>query len=171
MTKKGYLTPQEYKAIRESLGFTQEEAADFHRVQNVRTIKRWENGSSYVSALACNKITELLTRINWAIKEALKVYQDFIDAHPNDELEVALIVYPEDCYKKFAVGFEDLPNNVHRAMVKRLYLALREMNIDAGIVLFNPQDYFTFLAVNNLTDNQASRGAWATDYRARLLLA
>ena len=170
MTKKGYLTPQEYKAIRESLGFTQEEVADFHHLQSVRTIKKWERGDSYVSELACDKITSLLERVNWAIKEALKVYKDFQEKHPEDEIEVTLIVYPEECYQKFAVGFEDLPNNVHRAMVKRLYLALREMNIDTGIVLFNPQDYFTFLAVNNLTDNQASRGAWASDYRSRLLL-
>lgn len=165
MPKAGYLTATEYKAIRKLLGFTLEEAKDFHKVQNISTIKRWENGYSKISELACDKITDLLKKINWTIAQALEK----VDEMPEDS-EVVLITYPESCIRKFAVGFQNLPANVHNAMIARLYSAIREKGIACGVVEFNVQDYLNFLAINKMQDNQASRSAWAGDYRSRLII-
>ncbi|MBQ9235446.1 MAG: DUF4447 family protein [Alphaproteobacteria bacterium] len=166
MSKKGYLTAAEYKILRQLLGFTQAQAAEFHCVQNIRTIQRWEKGDSWVSELACDKITALAEKINWAIDQALKQAQQF---KPN-ELEITLIIYPDSCYKKFAHGFENLPNSVHQAMIARTYTALKELRYNAGIVEFNPQDYFAYMGATGQTDNQSTRAAWACDYHDRLIL-
>lgn len=148
------------------LGFTQAQAAKFHNVQSVRTIKRWESGDSSVSEVACEKIIDLANKINWVIEQAIEQASKY---SPN-ELEITLIVYPDGCYKKYAVGFENLPNSVHQAMITRTYAELSKLGYGVGVVEMNTQDYFIFLANNNLKDNQASRSAWACDYRGRLLL-
>lgn len=164
MTKKGYLTAQEYTAIRKTLGLTQEEARDFHRCQNIRTIQRWEKGDSWVSELACDKITALFNQVNRVIAAAIEQAQKF----SKEELEVILIIYPDSCYKKYAYGFENLPNSVHRAMIYRTYTALKEMGIKSGVVEFNPQDYFVFLGQNSLSDCPQSRSLWAVSYHRKL---
>lgn len=161
------MTAEEYKAIRLILGMTQEEAADFHKVQNVRTIKRWEKGESWVSERACDKITGLLEKVNRTIDAVLDISKEILKK--GDELDGVMIVYPDSCYKKFAVGFADLPNSIHKAMVTRIYLALKELGVETGIVEFNPQDYFTYLSIHGLEDSQAVRAAWASDYRDRIL--
>lgn len=166
MSRKGYLTSVEYKLLRTSLGFTQAQAAEFHNVQNVRTIKRWESGDSWVSELACDRITKLAEKVNWTIQHAVEQASNY----KPEELEITLIVYPDGCYKKYAVGFEDLPNSVHQAMITRTYTALSRLGYKVGVVEMNTQDYFIYLAKNNLKDDQVSRSAWACDYRERLLL-
>lgn len=166
MSKKGYLTAEEYRAIRQALGMTLEEAAEFHRVQNIRTIIRWEKGDSWVSELACDKITGLLEKINKTISETIEMAREVLK---KGELEAVLIIYPDSCYKKFAVGFAELPNSVHKAMIVRTYTALKELGADTGIVEFNPQDYFAYIGSQGMTDNPASRAAWAADYRRRIL--
>ncbi len=165
MSKVGYLTAAEYRAIRQTLGMTQAEAKEFHKVKNIMTIKRWEKGTSRVSELACDKIMALFERVNWSINQALEQARKL----PAAECEVVLVVYPDACYSKFAIGFEGLPNSVHRAMIQRTYVALRELGYSAGVVEFNPQDYLTYLAARSLTDSQDNRGAWACDYRSRFL--
>ena len=55
-------------------------------------------------------------------------------------------------------------------MIVRTYTALKELGANVGIVEFNPQDYFTFLAKNGFRDGKDARAAWAGDYRSRLLL-
>lgn len=166
MSKKGYLTAAEYKSLRQLLGFSQAEAADFHKVQNRRTIIRWENGTSWVSELACNKICELAEKINWTIEQAVKK----IAKSNSEETEIVLIVYPDECYRKFVVNMGDLPNSVHRAMISRLYDLARQQGYQVGIVEFNPQDYFAFLAAKGLSDSQDNRAEWAADYRSRIIL-
>lgn len=167
MSKKGYLTAAEYKTIRQFLGFSQQEAAEFHNVQNVRTIKRWENGDSWVSELACDKITKLLKQIQWTIGQAVERYRELPHAQ---ETSVVLITYPDNCLAKFVPNWGNLPASVHRAIIAHTYTALKELGADVGIVVFNPQDYFTYLAAHNLSDGQDSRSAWACDYRSRLML-
>ncbi len=155
MTKKGFLTAEEYKTIRQTLGFSQAEAAAFHKLQNIRTVKRWENGDSFVSELACNKITRLFELIKAQIKSAVeKIIQT-----PRDT-EIVLVVYPEGC-RDLIPGLGDLPMSVHNAMIRRVYIAARELGQDVGIVTFNPQSYFSFLAARGLTDNQDNRAKWA----------
>ncbi len=166
MTKKGYLTSMEYSAIRKTLGFSLEEAKKFHNVESVNTIKRWESGQSRVSELACNKILELWTRVNNTISESIKIYNDLPDPSAT---EITLIVYPKKCYKKFVVGMGDLPYSIHQTMVVRVYNDLKQLNADVGIVEFNVQDYFSFLAQHHYKDSQDVRAMWATDYRHRIL--
>lgn len=155
MTKKGYLTAAEYRTIRQTLGFSQAEAAAFHRVRSVITIKRWESGKSFVSELACNKITALFEQINQVVKEGVeKIFSAAKDT------QIVLIVYPEGC-RDLIPGLGDLPLSVHTAMVRRTYIAARELGRKVGLVNFNPQSYFSFLAANNLKDGHDSRSAWA----------
>jgi len=167
VSKRGYLTAAEYKALRQTLGMTQQEAADFHRVQGVLTIKRWEKGTSWVSEIACDRIVELFNKINTTISAAVHEYEK---SAQKGEVDVVLIIYPDSCYQKFVVGIGDLPNSVHKAMISRLYAELKKRGVKVGIVEFNPQDYFTFLAQNGFSDGQDVRAAWAVDYRGRLLL-
>ena len=155
MSKKGYLTAEEYRALRELLGFTQAEAAEFHKVQNMRTIRRWESGDSWVSELACDKISQLAIQIEQRINAGFEQWQ-------KGKYPVTLLIYPDDC--KMAIGFEDLPNSVHRAMVYRLYAKIKEAGGEVSIVTFNPQLYMIWLAQHKLKDNQAHRGAWAAEY-------
>lgn len=155
MTKKGFLTAEEYKTIRQTLGFSQAEAAAFHKLQNVRTVKRWENGDSFVSEIACNKITRLFELINAQVKSAVEQ----IVKMPKDTVNV-LVIYPEGC-RDLISGLGDLPTSIHTAMIRRIYVAARELGRDVGIVTFNPQSYFSFLATNNLKDGHDGRSTWA----------
>lgn len=161
MTKKGYLTPEEYTALRKLLGFTQAEAAEFHKVQNIRTIQRWEKGDSWVSEIACDKITRLYQKTQAVIDEAIKQWK-------KSKMPIVLIIYPESCYKQFVVGIGDLPNGVHKAMIERLYFKLTELGADVDVVTFNYQMYINYLAERCLTDTQANRGAWAAEYAEKL---
>lgn len=166
MPESGYLTHTEYKALRQTLGFTLEEAKAFHKVQNISTIKRWENGYSLVSKLACDKICELAQKIDWTINQAIEQAKKA----DNKDCVITLVVYPDSCYKQYAIGFENLPNNVHKAMISRTYLALRNLSFKVGIVEFSPQDYFVFMAKNNLKDSPATRAAWAADYYEKITI-
>ena len=155
MSKKGYLSAEEYRTIRQTLGLSQAEAAAFHRVQSVITIKRWESGKSFVSELACNKITALFEKINQVVKAGVEK----ILAAP-ENTQVVLIIYPEGC-RDLIPGLGDLPLSVHTAMIRRTYIAARELGRDVGLITFNPQSYFSFLAANGLTDGHENRAAWA----------
>lgn len=166
MSKKGYLTAAEYKALRQLLGFSQAEAAEFHGLQNMRTIRRWEAGDSWVSFVACEKICALAQKIdaviNGALDEAAKL--------PASGAEIVLIVYPDNCFRQYVVGIGDLPNSVHRAMVSRTYDLLRQEGYAAGVVEFNPDDYALYLQKKHLSDSQDVRASWAAEYRDKLLL-
>lgn len=162
MSKKGYLTAEEYRAIRSVLGFTQEEAKNFHKVQNIRTIQRWEAGTSFVSELACDKIMDLFKLINEQVNTACDKIQEHFESVPEEHWQTSvLIVYPDACYKQYVFGIGDLPNSIHKTMVNRIYTEMNELGYPVGIITFNPQAYFTFLAANGLKDSHESRAAWA----------
>lgn len=162
MSKKGYLSAEEYRAIRSVLGFTQEEAKAFHKVQNIRTIQRWEAGTSFVSELACDKIMELFKLINEQVNTACDKIEEHFESIPEEEWQTSvLIVYPDACYKQYVFGIGDLPNSIHKTMVNRIYTEMNELGYPVGIITFNPQAYFTFLASNGLQDCHESRAAWA----------
>ena len=163
---RGKLTSAEYKALRQLLGFSQAEAAEFHGLQNLRTIQRWEAGSSWVSDIACEKICALAAPIDATISGALAEAEKC----PAGETEIVLIVYPDDCFRQYVAGIGDLPNSVHRAMIARTYDLLRQKGYAAGVVEFNPDDYAAYLRKNGLADGQDVRAAWAVEYRERLLL-
>lgn len=167
MSAKGYLTAPEYKAIRQTLGFTQEEVAEFHHCRNLRTIRRWERGDSQVSLIACDKITALLEQINRIISAAVEQAEE--QARQHADFEVVLLIYPDSCYRQYAYGFAELPNNIHRTMIFRTYQSLRVLGIKCGIVEFEPQFYFTYLAAHGLKDSPAARAEWAAQYHSTLL--
>lgn len=157
MSKKGYLTAEEYVAIRKTLGFTQEQLAEFHGVKSVRTIKRWEKGDSFISEIACDKIMSLFAQINAVIETAIEKWED-------NPIAVVLIIYPDECYKKFVVGIGDLPNSIHRTMIERVYCNLKSKGAEVDIVKFNPQVYMIWLADKGLKDSQDVRSMWASEY-------
>lgn len=163
MTKKGILTGEEYQKIRQTLGFSLEEACKFHNLKSTATIKRWEKGETAPTLKACEKILALLEKINFVIDEAVATYNN----SPHNT-GVVLITYPDDCYKKFVVGIGDLPNSIHHAMLKRTYTILKSLGADVKLVMFNSQDYFMFLAQKGLKDSQDVRSLWATDYINRV---
>lgn len=162
---KGYLTAAEYKLIRQSLGLTQEQAAEFHKVKNRRTIVRWEKGDSFISDIACDKILNLAEKVDWTVSQAVELARS---ADPK-ETEITLIIYPDSCFKNYAIGFEDLPNSVHQAMIARIYNTLKSLGYEAGVVEFNEQAYLSFLNSHGLTDTQDARAAWAAEYRQKIL--
>ena len=166
MSKKGYLTSCEYKSLRQLLGFSQAEAAEFHGLQNLRTIQRWESGASWPSEIACDKICALAAQIDAAINGALAEAAKC----PAGDTEIVMIVYPDDCFRQYIAGIGDLPNSVHRAMIGRTYDLLRQKGYAAGVVEFNPEDYAAYLQKNQLSDSQDVRAAWAAEYRNKVLL-
>lgn len=153
--KRGNLTGEEYKTIRHTLGLSQAEAADFHGLKGTRTIKRWEKGGSFISDIACNKITALLVAVNEKIKADLGQ----LLALPR-EAKIMLIIYPDDC-SGVVPGFDNLPPSVCTAMVKRVYIALKESGRTAGMVMFDQESYISFLMKNNLSDCRENREQWA----------
>lgn len=167
MTKKSNITAEEYKALRIMCGFSQEQAKEFHKVQNIRTIRRWENGESWVSELAANKILDLNEKLQWSVTQATEQY--LAAAEKGIEIDkIVLIVYPEGC-RRMINNMGDLPCSVHNMLIQRTYLALKSVGADVAIVEFNMQDYFTYLAKNNFKDSQDIRGAWAADYYSRII--
>lgn len=163
MSKKGYLTAEEYRAIRTALGFTQVEAQAFHRVQNVRTIKNWEKGTSFVSELACDKIVGLFKQVNKLVYATEDKITEHFNSVPKKDWQTAVLIqYPDSCYKQFVFDIGDLPNSIHKKMIERIYTDLTEEGYPVGIIMFNAADYFTFLSANGLQDCHESRSAWAT---------
>ena len=164
MTKKGFLTADEYRKIRQSLGLSLEDARDFHGVESVNTIKKWESGKSAVSEKASLKITDLAQRVAWTISQALQQAEKC----PPDS-EVDLILYARQNFK-FCAGAEEMPPSVHWVMIRNTARLLKEKGYTVRVVEFNPQDYLSFLALKGLTDSQDARAFWATDYADRLKL-
>lgn len=158
MTKKGFLTAPEYRALRQTLGFTLEEAKRFHKVQNISTIKRWENGYSRVSELASNKIVALAQVIDNQVISAIDMITEKLKK--NRELEIVLVTYSERT-RGMIFNLGDLPVSVHTAMIQRVYAGVKAAGYDVGLVSFDPQSYLSFLAANGLKDSPDSRAAWA----------
>ena len=159
MINYGYLTGEEYRAIREILGFSQAEAAEFHQIKQNVTINQWEWNKNTVSKIACDKITDLLNRINDLIEETIEKWE-------SDKQDVFLITYNDDDYKRYIFGLgRDLPNSVHTMMIYRTYTELKRIGALAYIVKFNKASYAHYLSEYGATDTPESRANWAKWYR------
>lgn len=106
---RGYLSGTEYRAIRESLGLTQAEAAALHGLKGVLTIKRWEAGRSYISKAACDKIVSLCR----------KIYTE------QEELFRSLKKKEEEIVLTFPTAGGDFMASLERTKIKNLYVRLR----------------------------------------------
>ena len=159
MKNYGYLTNEEYKAFRKCLGFTQDEATNFHGMNNKQTLVYWENGKSTVSRPACDKITELMDKINDKIEEVIQNWEE-------TQQDVFLITYDDEDYTKYVYGLgRDLPNSVHTMLQYRTYIELKRLNANAYIVKFNKSSYAYYLAENGAMDSLDNRFKWAKWYR------
>lgn len=159
MKNYGYLTGEEYRAIRKILGLTLEETATLHGFLEDRTIKQWEAEKSTTSRPACDKITTLLNRINDLIEETIVQWE-------SDKQDVFLITYDDDDYKKYIFGLgKDLPNNVHTMMIYRTYIELKRIGALAYIVKFNKASYAHYMSEFGTTDTPENRTKWAKWYR------
>lgn len=158
---KGILTNAEYKALRTYLGLSQEEATRLHGLKNVKTVQRWENGHSFISDIACNKLLEIFGKVQTVIEGTLAQFsQD--GGNANDR--VVLIIYPDDCYREYVTDIGDLPNSVHQSMMNKLYIELRHLGVDAHIVMFDKTSYQEWLANSRQQDGHEARSLWAIQY-------
>lgn len=159
MINYGYLTGEEYRAIRELLGFSQQDAADFHGVAQKITINQWEWNKNTISLRACDKITELMNSINDKIEEIITKWEETKE-------DVFLITYSEEDYQKYIFGLgRGLPNSVHTMMIYRAYVELKRLGALAYIVKFNKASYAHYLAEFGTTDTPENRLSWAKWYR------
>lgn len=159
MINYGYLTGEEYRAIRELLGFSQQEAADFHGMAQKLTINQWEWNKNTVSRIACDAITNLINKINDKIEEIITKWE-------NDKQDVFLITYNDEDYQKYTFGLgRELPNSVHTMMIYRAYIELKRIGALAYIVKFNKDSYAYFMADLGKVDTAESRNEWAKWYR------
>lgn len=159
MQNYGYLTGEEYRAMRKLLGFTQAEALEFHGVQRTQTIKQWEWGKSTLSTAACDKITNLMNRINENIEQTIVDWE-------NNQQDVYLITYDDEDYVKYIYGAgRGLPCNVHKMMNYRIYVELKRLGANAYIVKFNKPSYAYYLQENGQIDSPENRNDWAKWYR------
>lgn len=157
------LTSEEYRAIRTTLGLTQEEAMRFHKLKNVRTIKRWESGAHVTSESACQNIIQLFKRVNEAVNRITDGLKDSFDATPREEWSPAVLIqFSEADFKKYLSEFEKMPVNIHKAIVHRIYTELSECGYPVGIISFNEEKYNEFLCTYGLTDSEEARALWAT---------
>lgn len=106
---RGYLSGLEYRAIRESLGLTQAEAAVLHGLKGVLTIKRWEAGRSIISKAACDKILSLCQ--NFYLE-----HEEVFNSFKRKNEEIVLILPPAD--GGFIASLE-------RTKIRNLYARLR----------------------------------------------
>lgn len=158
MSKHGYLTSEEYVAICQYLGMGTEDLVKFHKVQNRSTISRWQTGKSFVSELACDKITELFRQISERVNAALAV----IYSTNKDECQTVMIIYPESCANMvFGLSQSGWPLPAYNAYIRHVYAEATAKGYNIGLIKFNPQSYFAYCAANNLKDSPESRSSWA----------
>ena len=159
MKNYGYLTGEEYRAIRKLLGMTQQEAVYFHGLKRKETMMWWENDKSTLSIPACDKITNLLNNINDMIEQVVVKWE-------KDKEDVFLITYDDDDYKKYIFGLgKDLPNSVHTMLIYRTYAELKRIGALAYIVKFNKPSYAHYLGEFGVLDSPENRTKWAKWYR------
>lgn len=159
MKNYGYLTGEEYKALRKLLGFSQKEACDFHGLKRVESFQQWEWGKSTLSQPACDKITDLMNRINDLIEETITKWEETKE-------DVFLITYDDEDYQKYVFGLgRELPNSVHTMLQYRTYAELKRIGALAYIVKFNKSSYAFYLSENGITDSVENRFKWAKWYR------
>lgn len=159
MKNYGYLTGEEYKAIRKMLGMNQQDAAEFHGLKRKETLVWWENNKATVSLPACDKITALLNKIDDAIEEVVVKWE-------SDKEDVFLITYDEDDYKRYIFGLgKDLPNSVHTMLQYRTYAELKRIGALAYIVKFNKASYAHYMSEFGVLDTPENRTKWAKWYR------
>ncbi len=158
MPKAGYLTSEEYLAICRWLDMGTDDLMKFHSVQNRSTIHRWQTGKSFVSELACDKITKLFNEVNKRINAALEI----IYSTDKNECQMVMIIYPESC-SDMIFGLKDSkwPLSAYNAYVRHVYAEATAKGYNVGLIRFNPQAYIAFCAANNLKDCPQSRSTWA----------
>ena len=160
MSRRGTITSEEYKALRLAAGLTQEEARQLHGCQNVRTIKNWESGKSFVSQIAEDRILFINDYIAKTTAEAVDIFKD------KKIFDIYLITYTPQDFILFRQDFvkRNLPQGIHLAMIARTYAALKALGAKVHIVLMNKASYFSFLGAQGLKDSEDSRAAWAASF-------
>lgn len=160
MSKKGYLTAEEYSAMCKFLHMKTDELVCFHRVQNRSTINRWQSGKSFVSEQACDDICRLFDTVVERVEFALsKIYEQ-----NKDECQIVLIIYPEAC-KDMIFGFKDagIPLPAFNSIAEHVYAEATAHGYDIGLIGFNPQAYMIWLSGRGLEDTPDNRSAWAAE--------
>lgn len=159
------LTAVEFTLLRKILGFTQESIAKFLKV-NEKTIWRWENGGK-PSKNASERLLETMNQIDLMLDAF--VYQIENECQKSEsEIEVYLLIYPDNCYTEFA-KMGDLPNGVHRALIARIYNEITQRGYQTAVVEFELNSYMAYIADHGFKDSQDARAAWAAFQRKKTL--
>lgn len=159
MKNYGYLTGEEYRAIRKILGLSQQEATELHGLKKKEGLQMWEWGKSTLSLPACDKITALLNKMDDMIEQTVEQWEQTKE-------DVFLITYDEDDYKRYIFGLgKDLPNSVHTMLQYRTYAELKRIGALAYIVKFNKASYAHYMSEFGVLDTPENRTKWAKWYR------
>ena len=163
------MTPQEYRALREACGLSQEDAREFHGIKNASSVAKWENGKSYISEMAEEKIKALNELIQKSVDNALIEFNNQTIQQGSPPDVVVLVTYSDADFETFMPDMvaQGLPNGAHKAIVRRTYLALIAMEAKVAIVEMNKDDFLDFISANKMPDNKGTRSAWAVDYYTR----
>lgn len=163
----GFLNGEEYRAIRKVLGFSQDDATEFHGLKNRRTIHQWESGRSTTSSCACIKMLDHIKTANDFVERKIweqKHYRPqpiiFLTYDDNDE-NLYMQVASDEFY-----FLSDYKMAIARAYVKCL-----EQGLDAHLVVFDPIKYDSFLEATNGVDTAKAREEWARQYYMRFVKA
>lgn len=153
----GYLNNEEYKALRKVLGFSQAEAQYFHGLKNIRTINQWESGRNNISECACNKMTKYSKLMFEYIKDK------FFEFRQHRSQPAIFLSYKEDeKAENLKPVLEFFPClSVYKMTVYRAYVEAIQRGFDAHIVIFNKEDFESYLVALNVEDNLQARENWA----------
>jgi len=150
------ITGTELRVLRQNCGLTQEDAAEYIGC-GLRSVKRWEAGTSRISDRVVAILQKIEAALNACAAEVMKTYDDHTKSMNPDELpEACLIVYDDD--DADLVDWS-LPFHSHAAAVFKAFTLLRWNGVPARIVKFDREDYFAFL--DGRQDAPSMRSAWA----------
>lgn len=151
------MTSAEFKTIRQKIGFSSQEMADYSGVA-LRTIQRIESGVT-------EPYGQPLDFLNTAYGHFKKISEDqrrFLNQEIKAQGEpqsLVLVRYKKNVFHEFNKDFLGLPESFHGALVGELKFYAENQGCKVKIVYFDPEAYFAFLGAK--PDTRENRAAWA----------
>lgn len=153
----GHLNAEEYRALRKVLGFSQQEAQNFHGLKDIQSVRRWEKGKNTTSACACTKILGLMKTASEYIKDKFFEFRQH-----RSQPAIFLSYNDEEDFKYIAPIIKEFSAlSVYKMTVYRAYVEALSRNFDAHIVIFNKEDFESYLVALNVEDSLQARENWA----------
>lgn len=156
----GHLNGEEYKAYRKVLGFSQQEAQNFHGLKDIQSVRRWEKGKNTTSACACEKILKCSKLVYEYLKDK------FFEFRQHRSQASIFLSYNDDEDPRYILPIVEqfYSLSVYKMAVYRGYVEAIQRGFDAHIVLFDKDEYESYLEAHNLKDFPIYREDWARFY-------